>query len=255
MPMRSSTVRVIAAGMLAMFVMIPTSSAFNTVIDVTAGAEDNAFARGGLVDESRGVRAADWQLDTTVSGTDFANDKVTMGTRGIEYVMVNSTDGSTDTNEITYSVSPRSGYRLDRIGISQSPYSNEGSTWNGGVTEPAMFELNWAGGGGATIIDPDDQLYAFSSGAVIPSGATLRFTDYRIANDDDSWAIMLPSSAEEVSLRWRSSAPQTGSQLNREWITFDANIVAVPEPSTWGLLSLALLTCCFKGRLFRRQAC
>ena len=234
------------SGLLATLVASGSTFAFTTVVDTVSGLEDDAYAAGRLVDDSSTVGF--WDLNTTVSTTDFANDAITGGPNGLEYVMRNLTRASSDANSIRYSVVPEIGYSLENIIISQSPYQ-DGETWNGGNEEAAQFVISWAGGGFAQVTDPDDQIFGFVSGTPIVSGTTVRYTSTQIFNSEDTWSIELPSGVNSVQVNWSSANPTPNSDLTREWVSFDAAIVAVPEPSTLALLGLM----CFPGILIARR--
>ena len=214
-----------------------TASAFTTVIDDAAGLNDNAYANGRFVDTD-GTVMASWTLQTTVENTDFSNDMVTGGPNGLEYVMLNSVMDSRDVNSIRFEVEPAIGFALENIIISQSPYNNS-DTWNGGNGELAQFVVSWADIRPAMLSDPDDQIFAFSTGTPIVSGTTVRFSEVQAFNSNDSWNLSLPAGVEDVQVNWSSANPSDNSDLTREWVAFDATFTAVPEPATAFLLGLA----------------
>ena len=234
------------SGVLATLVASGSTFAFTTVIDTASGLEDDSYAAGRIVDNS--MTMAFWDLNTTVSTTDFANDAITGGPNGLEYVMSNLTRESSDTNSIRYGVVPEVGYSVENIIVSQSPYS-DGGTWNGGNAEAAQFVISWSGGGFAQVTDPDDQIFGFVTGTPIVSGTTVRYTGTQIFNSEDSWSIELPGGVNSVQVNWSSANPSPNSDLTREWVSFDAAIVAVPEPS----LAVFALLSFFGVALVRRS--
>lgn len=231
-----------AAVLVGTFLFAGSTYAFTTVVDTAGGLEDDSYATGRLIDvNSSSSTVATWTLDTTVSGTDFSNDAITGGPDGLEYVTTNLTQQSSDSNSIRYSITPEVGYSLQNIVIGQSPYNDSAGSWNGGNAEAAQFVISWANGGFANVTDPDDQLFGFVSGTPIVSGTTVRYNSIQAFNSEDSWRISLPAGVDTVQLNWSSANPTPNSDLTREWVSFDANIAAVPEPSTMAILGMLLL--------------
>jgi hypothetical protein len=226
--------------LLLTIVAATTSSATMTSIDAVSGSEANAYAVGRFLDGAGGT-AANWSLTSTVSGTDFSNDAVTGGDSGLQYVMLNEVLGSDDTNTVTFALNMVDAAVDPILTISQSPYFDAPWTWNGGNFEAAQFQITWSGGGEATLTDPDNQFAGLSDGATFGSGEMLAFSDIRILNDSDTWQITLPTGVSSVQLDWSSQSPAANSDLTREWVTFDLQINAVPEPATGVMLSLALV--------------
>ncbi len=226
--------------------MLGTASAVQLDATVTqaSGPEADSYALGELFLPGGGL-AATWNLQTSVSQTDFSNDAIQGGTEGIQYVSLNEVRGSEDSNLITFTVNPVASGEIG-ISIAQSPYFDQEGTWNGGNEETAQFAIFWSGGGLATVADPDGQL-ALNDGAGISSGANVMFSNDRAFNVNDSWGIDLPSGVEQVSLRWSSVDPAANSDLTREWVTFNVT-QTVPEPTAGALFSMALLSLGFLRR-------
>lgn len=216
----------------------------DAIVTQASGPEADGYAVGQLLMPGGGL-AANWNLQTSVSQTDFSNDAIQGGSQGIQYVSLNEVRGSQDSNLITFEVNP---VRSGDVGISiaQSPYFDQAGTWNGGNNETAQFAIFWSGGGLATVSDPDDQL-TLNNGAGISSGTNVMFANDRAFNSVDNWGIDLPSGVEQVSLRWSSVDPSANSDLTREWVTFNVSM-AVPEPTTGALFSMALLSLGFLRR-------
>jgi len=210
--------------------------AFSSVLDTIGGPNDNAYASGRIVDEMESTLAS-WSIITTVADSDFDNDSIVTGDQGLTYIMRNDVLASTSTNVVTFSVVPTAVATLDGVTITQSPYDSNSESWNGGNDEAAQFELSWLGGGMARVNDPDGQFLGLGASAQINSGTLLTFSNTRIFNNEDSWSIEVP--AGEMSLEWSSAGPVAGSDLTREWVTFTANVRAVPEPASFGLLGMA----------------
>jgi len=221
--------------------LIAASSAFGfTTVTQTNGADADAYANGQIL-SPQGVGLADWQLTTTTSSTDFANDAIQGGADGLQYVTINTVNNSTDSNAIGFLVNPIDPTDDVQITVSQSLYNNS-DTWNGGDNEGSGFFLTWTGGSGlATVNDPMNQLN-LSDGQSLASSTQVTFNTTRVRNNADAWSIELPTNANDVEARWASANPQAGSSLTREWISFAANVTsAVPEPSSSVLLALASL--------------
>ena len=216
------------------------SSATMVQIDAVSGSEANAYAVGRFLDGSGGT-TANWSLTSTVSGTDFSNDAVTGGESGLQYVMLNEVLGSDDTNSVTFAMNMVDASVEPMLTISQSPYFDAPWTWNGGNNEAAQFVISWDGGGFASLTDPDDQIASYDDGAQFGSGATMAFSDIRILNESDSWMITLPAGVTAVNLDWASQSPVPNSDLTREWVTFDLQVNAVPEPAAGVMLSIAFV--------------
>ena len=227
--------------------MLATASAveLDAIVDNVSGAEVDGFAVGRLLNS--GDTVATWNLQTSVSQTDFSNDSVTGGNQGVQYVMLNEVKGSDDANLITFNVNPLSDESEVGISIAQSPYFDQQFTWNGGNFERAQFAVFWTGGGVASVLDPDDQLSGLANGSTFSSGTNIVFSNDRILNESDSWKIDLPTGVESVSLRWSSAEPVDNSDLTREWVSFDITMT-VPEPTTGALCSMALLSLGFLRR-------
>ncbi len=210
----------------------------SVVVDTLNGPNTDAYATGRFL--NGGVLLGDWTLDTTASLTDFTNDTITAGSSGLEFIMLNEVIASTDVNQVSFDVNPSPAYSVDQIVITQSPYSNNPGTWNGGNLETAEFVLSWTGGGTATLQDPSNQFVGSGGGLTVTSGTTLEFSG-RVYNDVDAWNIVLPNGVDNVQLDWTSSNPVAGSDLTREWVTFDTTFAPVPEPAALSLAGLAAI--------------
>lgn len=225
--------------------MLGTSFAqLDAVVTQVAGPEVDGYAVGQFLTPG-GSLAATWNLQTSVSQTDFSNDAIQGGNQGIQYVSLNEVNGSDDTNLITFSVNPVVGGDIG-LSIAQSPYFDADETWNGGNFETAQFSIFWSGGGLATVSDPDGQL-ALTNGGGIASGTNVVFANDRAFNNADSWEISLPLGVEQVALQWSSVNPGENTDLTREWVTFNA-VLTVPEPTAGALFSMALLSLGFLRR-------
>lgn len=231
-----------AAVMVMMAAMTSPAYALNGtgVVDGTNGANADAFAFGRFLDA--GATLGNWTLGSSVSNTDYANDGITGGTSGLQYVSLNETHGSTDVNVIDFVVTPNAGYTVDQISIIQSPYFDTPGTWNGGNAETAQFTLSWTGGGTAQVLDPSNQFAGSNGATTVTSGSLLTFSSDRIFNDSDAWEILLPAGVSDVQLDWSSVNPGPNTDLTREWVTFDSSFSTVPEPSSFGLLAFAMLS-------------
>ncbi len=218
-----------------------------TVITTIRLPDADNYAVGQLLNSS-GVMVADWTLNTSVSGTDFSNYALTGGTKGLQYTFINEVQGSADVNTIAFDVTPVNSSDSVNITLLQSPYFGTPGTWNGGNTDIAQFSVSWAGGGMATVIDPDNQIAGLSTGSMFSSGTTVVFSSNQILNTDDSWGIELPQGVASVVVGWSSSNPSPNSDLTREWLTFDANVV--PEPASGAILGIGFT---FLLGFFRRK--
>lgn len=214
---------------------------FTTTVAQTSGPNSDGFANGNIVGP-QGVSMATWNLTTTTRTTDFENDAVQGGTDGLQYVMINTVENSTDFNAVRFFVDPIDPTDEVQITISQSPYTNS-DTWNGGEIESSEFFLTWTGiAGSARVHDPLNQLNVVD-GQTYTSPLQVSFNSNRARNDEDQWLIELPPNANIAETRWVSTAPQVGSSLTREWITFAADVTSsvVPEPSASVLMAIASL--------------
>ena len=239
------------AVLLASMFICHTASAFTSVIDSATGLNDNEYAMGRFVDVDADVMST-WTLQTTVDNTDFTNDMVTGGDHGVEYVMLNSVQNSSDVNSIRFAVQPAIGFSVENISISQSPYNNDPNTWNGGNGELAQFVVSWAGDGVAMLSDPDNQIFGLTTGMPIVSGTTVRFNSGQALNSEDTWRLTMPAGVDEVQVNWSSANPSAASDLTREWVAFDATFAAVPEPAAAILMGLAGLLGFFQVRRSRQ---
>lgn len=203
---------------------------------VSVGTNSSDSYANGIIQDDNGMVTGNWGLSTTVSDTDFLNDGLQGGPNGLQYVMLNEVGGSTDSNRVTFSVTPSFANYHSNITISQSPY-HDLTTWNGGDADISRFYLTWNDTAGAiSISDPSNQLGSVVDGQVISQSPQLiQFTNNRVFNSNDRWSIKLPPSAASAELEWSSSNPSAGSTLTREWVTFEADVqpaVAVPEPQS-----------------------
>ena len=217
---------------LAQINLVPT-------VDSRADANTNSFASGsyfGLNPNSgQNSLLGSWELTSSVAGTDFDNDGLVVGRDGVQYTSINNTLASDDVNEIRFSTDLQG---QSSISISQSPYNNADTLWNGGQAEAARLRVLWSGGGTARVIDPDNQIVGFDTNSRISSGTFLPLNG-RVYNDEDSWRIDLPLGVDTVQVNWSSQAPVSNSDLTREWVTFNVTST-VPEPSGLGMLLSAL---------------
>lgn len=206
-----------------------------------AGTNVDSFASGRYVNVGTNGTAGnqdlgDWMLTTSVSDTDFLNDGLIVGPDGIQYTSRNDTIASTDVNEIRFSTDLPQGN--PQISISQSAYNNEPALWNGGQIESTLIQLFWEGGGQARVSDPANQLRGVSTGSNVISGISIPFNG-NVHNDVDAWQIDLPVGIDAVQVNWSSANPVAGSDLTREWVTFNVTN-AVPEPNGMALVFTAL---------------
>ncbi|MEM7312593.1 MAG: PEP-CTERM sorting domain-containing protein [Planctomycetota bacterium] len=229
-------------GVVISTAMAAQAFGFMTVIDTQNGPESDFVAAGRIIDSTNSSSViASWSLTTTVSATDFVNDAVQVGMSGVQYTMLNETPASADSNMLRFRVFPTNTNHGGGIVVSQSPYLNA-TSWNGGNEEVAQFRLSWPGDSGlATVSDPDNQLAGIADGSKLTSGSIVTFSSDRIRNDNDTWRVMLPFQSTEAHVEWSSSNPSANSTLTREWVSFNANVGAVPEPATFGLLLFASL--------------
>lgn len=220
------------------------------------GAESDLVAEGDIYTFVGGDQLGSWSLAASVAETDFQNAHVAGGRQGVQYTMLNDVFGSTDTNEMAFSVVPL-GRLVPQITLRQSPYFQDPLQWNGGnkPTDISEFTISWDGGGNAIVRDPFSQFQFVtpqSTGDVtFPSGTTFTFSDYQVFNSDDAWEIELPVGVDSVDVDWGSSDPTDGSDLTREWIAFDA--VLVPEASGYVMFVLGALLLSLTARRFRRD--
>ncbi len=210
----------------------------DATVDGVAGPNSDGYAMGRIL--NGGTTVANWRLNSSVSSTDFDNDAIQGGSQGIQYVMLNETEASRDSNTVVFTANSVDSSPIG-ISIMQSPYFDAPGTWNGGNVEAAQFSLWWAGGGVATLHDVDDQISGYGDGATFGSGSTMVFSSYQILNSEDSWQIDLPTGANSVTLQWSSTAPTMGSDLTREWVSFNVTTFTVPEPTTGALFGMASL--------------
>ncbi len=250
--MHSTTHLTLGARGLVLFLVVSLAGAVfasdtTTVVDIVRGPEVDNYAVGRLINSS-GTMVANWSLQTSVSGTDFSNYALTGGTKGLQYTFINDVNGSEDVNTIAFIVSTVDPSDVVNISLAQSPYFGTPGTWNGGNFETAQFSVSWAGGGMATVTDPDNQLAGLSSGSTFSSGTTVVFSSNQILNTVDSWGISLPSGVSSVVVGWSSLNPSPNSDLTREWLTFDANVV--PEPASGAILGIGFT---FLLGFFRRK--
>lgn len=243
----------VIALLVCCFQFLPSTS-FGSVstVRVKNGPESDLVATGDILTHAGGEQLGEWSLRASVSETDFSNDFLFGGGQGVQYTMLNPVFGSTDTNEMVFSVDAV-GPAVPQITLRQTPYFQDPNQWNGGnkSTDIAQFTLRWDGGGSAVVRDPLGQFEPLPQQAnadvTVGSGTTFTFSDFQIFNSDDEWAIELPLGVDSIELDWRSSQPTAGSDLTREWVAFDTNFV--PEPD--GRL-LFLLACLF-GLAVRRR--
>lgn len=238
---------VTATALAAAFLLLApkASDAFTSTVDQEFGAETNVVGVGRFVEEIGGPAVALWDLNATVTNTDFANLTLDGGDDGIQYVMRNDVFGSVDTNIVTFNVNPLNG-ETPTISLSQSPY-NDIAGWNGGnlPSDISQFRMTWDGGGLATIRDPLDQLSDLADFAQVESGTWVQFNDYQVLNSEDSWGVTLPQGVDSITLNWNSSNPTAGSDLTNEWVTFDSSFTPsptpLPEPGAAAMLVLGLV--------------
>ena len=112
--------------LILVFSMVSSVFGLDAIVDETGGPETDGYAIGRFVDG--GTELATWSLDTSVSTTDFVNDAIEGGPSGLQYVMLNQTQASTDSNSVVFTANSATSDQLG-ISIMQSPY-NSTPSWN-----------------------------------------------------------------------------------------------------------------------------
>ena len=247
------------------FVLAISASSFGDIVNVAAQPNavaglfvDSALAttQGSFLITTSSNQAGDGIVTSTQLGTANGAQGIEVTTRSED----NQPNGTTEIVTYDFNVIASSGFELDTITISQSPYTSDGT--NGGFVDTNVPTLALSGVdlGDVTASDPSNQLTPLSQigGAGTPISFQASNAGTRLIHSLDAWELLLNnvSSGSTISLISTIAGGFDPAHIN-EIFAFNATFVpveeseveAVPEPGS--AVMLGLLGLVFLGRRSR----